>query len=84
MNARHQTLDDLRPGQSGRVARVEGDDPLSRRLTDLGLWAGSVVELVRRAPWGDPLQVRVQGYRLALRRAEAARVCLVPVEAASV
>lgn len=68
------TLDALAPGRSGLVIDVVGDDRLSRRLSDLGFWTGTRIDVVRRAPFGDPTQYRLQGYRIALRRSEAQRV----------
>lgn len=68
------TLDRLQPGESGEVRGVDGQDPLARRLADLGLWPGTAVEVIRRAPLGDPTQYRLRGFRLALRRDEAQRV----------
>jgi ferrous iron transport protein A len=56
------------------VRAVAGDDALARRLAAAGLWPGVRVEQIGRAPFGDPLLFRVHGYRLALRRSEAARV----------
>jgi ferrous iron transport protein A len=56
------------------VLAVDGDDALARRLGDLGLWPGTEVEVLTRAPFGDPILFRLRGYRLALRREEARRV----------
>jgi Fe2+ transport system protein FeoA len=56
------------------VATVEGDDPLAQRLASAGFWPGAIVQCIARAPFGGPLLFRVHGYRLALRRDEAARV----------
>ena len=61
-------------GAKARVGHVEGGDALAQRLVDLGFWEGTEVQLVRRAPLGDPIEYRLRGYRLALRRTEAARV----------
>ncbi len=61
-------------GAEAKVAAVEGGDALAQRLVDLGFWEGTSVQLVRRAPLGDPIEYRLRGYRLALRRNEAARV----------
>lgn len=65
-----------------RVVEVLGDDALARRLASAGLWPGAELERIARAPFGDPLLFRVHGYRLALRRSEAARVVIEPVEVA--
>ena len=74
MSPRELTLDQISPGATISVVRIEGDDAIARRLEDLGFWAGTTVEVVRRAPFGDPTQYAFRGYRLALRRAEARRV----------
>ena len=62
-----------------RVLSIAGDDPLSERLAAAGLWPGTVVERLARAPFGGPRLFRVQGYRLALLRTEAARVRVAPI-----
>lgn len=65
------TLDQLLPGQSGRVTRVSGEGALRRRLMDMGLVAGVDVMLLKRAPLGDPLEYKLRGYHLSLRKSEA-------------
>lgn len=62
----------LGAGERARVVAVDGDDV--QRLLDMGLTRGSTVEVVRRAPLGDPLEVRLRGFRLTLRRAEAEQI----------
>ena len=71
-------LDALQVGAVGTVLSVEGDDEISKRLVDLGFWPGTSISVVRCAPFGDPIQLRLRGYRLALRRAEAARIVVTP------
>ena len=71
-------LDVLIVGTSARVADVEGRDATSLRLLEMGLTPGATVRLIGRAPLGDPLELEVRGYRLSIRRAEAARVSLEP------
>jgi Fe2+ transport system protein FeoA len=63
---------DLKPGQSARIIALEGRGPLVQRLYEMGLLEGAKVTLVRRAPLGDPLEIRILGYGLSLRSAEAA------------
>lgn len=65
-------------GGQARVADVAGDDAVSLRLLEMGLTPGTAVRVVGRAPLGDPLELELRGYRLSLRRAEAARVAVVP------
>jgi ferrous iron transport protein A len=72
-------LDQLRPGQSGRIVRLQGEGVVTQRLMEMGLLEGDVVELIGFAPLGDPLEVRVGDYRLSLRRSEAARVLVGPL-----
>jgi len=69
-----RTLDDLGPGQEGTITRIAGEDGLSHRLAELGFTRGVTVRSVRRAPLGDPIQVRIRGFELAVRASEARRV----------
>ena len=63
-------------GHTATVADVLGDDAVALRLLEMGLTPGIVVRLVGRAPLGDPLELELRGYRLSIRRAEAARITL--------
>jgi len=64
-------LSELQPGDRTRITQVGGDGDTSRRLMDLGLIRGTAVEVVRMAPLGDPIEVRIRGFMLSLRRTEA-------------
>lgn len=68
------TLSEIARGQRVRVVSVDGDDGLSIRLMEMGVTPGVEAVLVGSAPLGDPLEFELRGYRLSLRRAEAARV----------
>lgn len=68
------TLEAVAVGAAVRVGDVAGSDAVAIRLLEMGLTPGSVVRVVGRAPFGDPLELEVRGYRLSIRRAEAARV----------
>jgi ferrous iron transport protein A len=68
------TLDQLRPGEAATVEAVGGEPAVVQRLLELGLLEGERVELLTRAPLGDPLEIRVGPTRLSLRRREAACV----------
>lgn len=72
-----RTLDQLKPGESGVVAELHGEGAIQQRLLEMGVLEGSEVEVIRLAPLGDPLEIRVQGYHLSLRKAEAKLVELV-------
>lgn len=65
------TLDKLVPGESGRVVRIHGKGPLRRRLVDMGLTHGAVIDMVKTSPLGDPIEYRLRGYHLTLRKSEA-------------
>jgi ferrous iron transport protein A len=67
-------LADLPIGARARVNQVEGSDELSTRLLEMGLTPGVEVVMVGSAPLGDPLELELRGYRLSVRRSEAARV----------
>jgi ferrous iron transport protein A len=67
-------LDQLPVGARGRVRSVAGDDELSLRLLEMGLTVGVEIAVVGTAPLGDPLELELRGYRLSVRRSEAARV----------
>lgn len=69
-----KTLDQLAMGQRARVRAVSGHGPMSVRLLEMGFVPGVEVSLVKRAPLGDPLELRLRGYHVSLRRAEARRV----------
>ena len=65
------TLDKLVPGESGRIVRIHGRGPVRRRLVDMGLTHGVVIEMVKTSPLGDPVEYRLRGYHLSLRKSEA-------------
>lgn len=67
-------LGDLKPGERARVERIEGGGALRRRMMDMGIVPGVEVEVVRCAPFGGPLQIRLKGYYLAMRREECAKI----------
>src|SRR5438094_6523856 len=74
-------LSALRPGDRATIGRLEGGGPNRRRLLELGLTPGTGLTLVRLAPLRDPMEIRVRGYQLCVRRSEADSV-LVRLDAA--
>lgn len=68
------TLDQLRPGQRARVIKIAGTGAIRRRLMDMGMIRGTEVEVLRTAPLGDPVEYRLLGYHLSLRKTEAQMV----------
>ena len=72
-------LDDLYPGDRCLIRDIDGPPTIVRRLMELGLVPGTLVELVRVAPLGDPCELRVRGTHLSLRRSEAMHVHVEPL-----
>lgn len=69
------TLNALTPGERGTIARITTKtSSVRQRLMEMGLTKGTAIELIRYAPMGDPIEVRVKGYRLSLRKLEAETV----------
>jgi ferrous iron transport protein A len=71
------SLDRLRAGVTARVLAVKGEGAIARRLMEMGVIPGAPVRVVKAAPLGDPLEVRVRNYHLALRRSEAQTISVV-------
>ena len=69
-------LNDFKIGESGVIIKVEGQGKLRRRLLDMGVTPGAHVELKKKAPLGDPLEINIRGYELTLRLTEAQLVTL--------
>ncbi|PYS46785.1 MAG: ferrous iron transport protein A [Acidobacteria bacterium] len=66
-----RSLDILPIGAQARVTGVTGSGAIARRLLEMGVVPGAPVRVIKAAPLGDPIEVRVRGYHLALRRTEA-------------
>lgn len=68
------TLDQIPSGQLVRVVEVLGVDAIARRLGELGIRKGIEIEVLGRAPLGDPTLFELCGYQLCLRRSESTRI----------
>jgi ferrous iron transport protein A len=68
---RGYSLATLPIGAQARVIAVNGTGAVARRLMEMGVVPGAQVRVIKTAPLGDPIEVRVRGYHLALRRNEA-------------
>lgn len=77
---KHETLDRLEIGQSAQITSVGGEGALRQHFLDMGLIPGAEVTLVKFAPMGDPMELRIHGYELTLRLADAAEITVVPVK----
>ncbi len=68
------SLDLVRPGAAGSIREINGVGPLRRRLLEMGVLPGTEFKVERVAPLGDPIELRIRGYALWLRRSEAAHI----------
>ena len=68
------TLDQLVPGQRATVTKVGGDGPIRRRIQEMGVTNGAGIEMVKSSPFGDPIEYKVRGFNLALRKEEASMI----------
>jgi len=71
VTSKKMTLTELPVGCAARVISVNGGGRVAHRLMEMGVIPGIPVEVVKTAPFGDPIEVRVRGYSLAMRRSEA-------------
>ena len=75
------TLKELELGQSGIVTTVGGTGALRQHFLDMGVIPGAEVTLIKYAPMGDPMELRIHGYELTLRLADAAQIGIRPIQA---
>lgn len=71
-----KTLHDIACGQTVRVAKLTGSGAVKRRIMDMGITKGTELYVRKVAPFGDPIEVKVRGYELSLRKADA---CMIEV-----
>jgi len=64
-------LSELKPGEKGVIARIEGLGVVRKRLLDMGLVKGTEITVIRKAPLGDPVEFLLKGYNLSLRKKES-------------
>lgn len=69
-----RTLDQLDAGERGVIASVDCPPTIARRLMELGVLPGTEVEVIRRAPLGDPMEIALRGVHLSLRKSEARHI----------
>lgn len=72
------TLENLKPGQQGIIVRIKRVGPITRRIVDMGVTKGTMIKVIKVAPLGDPIEVKVKGYNLTLRKDEAAAITVEP------
>ncbi len=64
-------LTNLPIGTRATVVAINGNNAITRRLMEMGVVPGVSVRVVKSAPFGDPLEIRLRGYNLAMRKSEA-------------
>jgi ferrous iron transport protein A len=64
------TLKEVKPGQTVRVTKLHGEGPVKRRIMDMGITRNTEILVRKVAPLGDPVEIRVRGYELSLRKAD--------------
>lgn len=67
-------LSHLLPGEKGIVSKVTGTGPIHRRMIDMGIVPGTTIKVEKFAPLGDPMEIKIKGFNLSLRKSEAAMI----------
>lgn len=73
-------LAELKPKQKARIAKIGRAGPVTRRIIEMGVVKGTPIEVVKIAPLGDPIEVKIKGYNLSLRKEEASKITTELVE----
>lgn len=69
-------LKEFKVGEKGIVEKLTVIGPLRRRLLDMGITPGTEITLKKMAPLGDPIEILIRGYKLAIRKAEAEAIIM--------
>ena len=69
-----KTLQDIPVGGRAAVVRLHGEGPVKRRMMDMGITRGVTLSVCGVAPLGDPIELKLRGYSLSIRREDAERV----------
>jgi len=64
------------PGDKAKVIKLLGRASLRKKLLDMGIVSGATIEMIRHAPLGDPVQIKIKRYHLSLRKAEASHILI--------
>lgn len=74
------TLNLLDENKRGRIKHIRGKGKLRKRFFEMGLIPGTEVEVIKRAPLGDPIELKIKGYNIAFRKNEAQYVVVEPIQ----
>jgi Fe2+ transport system protein FeoA len=75
-NYQKDSLANLPVGAEAKVSAVQGNNAVMRRLMEMGVVPGVSLKVIKTAPFGCPMEIRVRGYNLALRRTEAESILI--------
>lgn len=67
-------LTDIQDKQKARIIAIQGASDIKMRLIDMGVVKGAVIEVVRKAPLGDPIEIKIKNFYLSLRKSEAQNI----------
>ncbi|CAB1063043.1 hypothetical protein D1BOALGB6SA_7826 [Olavius sp. associated proteobacterium Delta 1] len=71
-------LNELDPGQSGKILKITGRSAINKQFLDMGVSSGSIIEVESLAPYDDKIDIKVRGYHLSLTREDASRISVEP------
>ncbi|WDV46891.1 ferrous iron transport protein A [Clostridiaceae bacterium M8S5] len=69
-----RTLKDLKPGDKTKILKINGGGIVKRRMMDMGIIKGSEVLVEKVAPLGDPVEIKIKGYSLTLRKDDIQKI----------
>ncbi|WP_026893620.1 FeoA family protein [Clostridiisalibacter paucivorans] len=69
-----RTLKELKPGEKASIVSMKVKGPLKKRLMDMGMTMGADIYVEKVAPLGDPIEIKVKGYNLSIRKNDAQNI----------
>ncbi len=69
-----KTLDQVKIGESVEIVKIHGTSLIKRRIMDMGMTKRTQIQIVKFAPLGDPIELKVRGYQLSIRKADAKNI----------
>jgi len=73
---KNKRLSDIKVGETGIIKKIEGDKKLRKRLMDMGMLPGIDVKIVKVAPLGDPIEMKIKGFHLTIRKEDAKNILI--------
>ena len=73
-DSKMKTLKDIKVGESTNVIKLNGQGAVRRRIMDMGITKGVKIDVCKVAPFGDPVEILVRGYKLSLRKEDASMI----------